>query len=179
MVAARRSEGTETGLQSGEPLSPLVTAERIYMRIDFRPHGIWLSDIDLWLDCTEPCPNCWISHGHSDHARGPHGRVFGTVWTLEMYRMRNSDNPDECLECVPVEYGEPFEFGGAQFTALPASHILGAAQLLIDYQGERVVYTGDIKLKDPLCGTPAVIAECDRLIIESTFGLPIYRVSRS
>ncbi len=145
------------------------------MRIDFRPSGICLPDVDLWLDSTEPCPNCWISHGHSDHARGLHGHVFGTAPTLEIYRLRNPETAGASPECTPVEYGEPFEFGGARLTALPASHILGAAQLLIEFAGERTVYTGDIKLNDPLCGTPTILAACDRLIIESTFGLPIYQ----
>jgi hypothetical protein len=47
--------------------------------------------------------------------------------------------------------------------------------LLVEYRGERLVYTGDIKLRAPLCGTVTEIVQCDRLIIESTFGLPIYR----
>ena len=41
---------------------------------------------------------------------------------------------------------------GRALTAWPASHIVGAAQLLIEYRGERIVYTGDIKLRPPICG---------------------------
>jgi Cft2 family RNA processing exonuclease len=73
-----------------------------------------------------------------------------------------------------IGFGESFELGGARCTALPAGHILGAAQLLIEFGGERVVYTGDIKLRQPLCGVATEVAPCDRLIIECTFGLPIY-----
>jgi len=60
-----------------------------------------------------------------------------------------------------------------EFT-LAAGHILGAAQLLIEWRGERVVYTGDIKLRPPLCGVEARPVPCDRLITECTFGLPVY-----
>ena len=67
------------------------------------------------------------------------------------------------------------EWRGARLTAYPASHIVGAAQLLVEFQGERIVYTGDIKLRDPICGSHTEPVRCDRLIIESTFGLPIYR----
>ncbi len=66
------------------------------------------------------------------------------------------------------------EWNGARLTAFPASHIVGAAQLLIELDGERLVYTGDIKLRSPICGATTEIVPCDRLIIESTFGLPIY-----
>ncbi len=79
-------------------------------------------------------------------------------------------------ERVPLEFGESTEWNGALLTAFPASHILGAAQLLIEYRGERVVYTGNIKLRQPLCGDTTKAVACDRLIIESTFGLPIYRL---
>ena len=49
------------------------------------------------------------------------------------------------------------EWRGATLTAYPASHILGAAQLLIEYRGERIVYTGDIKLREPICGATTEI----------------------
>ena len=52
----------------------------------------------------------------------------------------------------PLRYGESIEWRGAELSAYPASHILGAAQLLIEYGGERIVYTGDIKLREPICG---------------------------
>lgn len=145
------------------------------MQVEFHPQGIYLPDIRLWLDWTEDCPNCWISHGHSDHARGIHGRVFGTEETLEVYRMRNVLEGGPCPDCVAMRFGEPVEFDGARLTAYPASHILGAAQLLVEFAGERLVYTGDIKLRAPLCGETTVPVACDRLIIESTFGLPIFR----
>jgi Cft2 family RNA processing exonuclease len=68
------------------------------------------------------------------------------------------------------------EWHGARLTAFPASHILGAAQLLIEFENERLVYTGDIKLRQPLAGEVTQPLQCDRLIIESTFGLPIYKL---
>jgi len=147
------------------------------MNIEFRESGIYLPEIDLWLDSTDPCAATWISHGHSDHARGCHGKVIGTATTLAFYRMRlcleeGQTEPEQ----LPLEFGEAIEWNGATFSAYPASHILGAAQILIEYRGERLVYTGDIKLRIPLCGETTTPIACDRLIIESTFGLPIYRL---
>lgn len=113
-----------------------------------------------------------MSHGHSDHARGVHGRVWATPETLDFYRARW---PGAGPDLRAVGYGESFEWRGARCTALAAGHILGAAQLLVEYAGERLIYTGDIKLRAPLCGEPTTrIERCDRLIIECTFGLPIY-----
>jgi Cft2 family RNA processing exonuclease len=142
------------------------------MDVRFLPHGIFLPQLDLWLDPTEDCATAWISHGHSDHARGSHGRVFATPDTLRICRARLPENTPEAR---PVEYGVPWELGPARLTAYAASHIVGAAQLLIEFEGERLLYTGDIKLRPPLCGLGTQVVGCDRLIIESTFGLPIYR----
>jgi Cft2 family RNA processing exonuclease len=142
------------------------------MDVRFLSHGIFLPQLDLWLDPIEDCATAWISHGHSDHARGCHGRVFATPDTLRIYRTRL---PENTPAAQPVEYGVPWDLGPARLTAYPASHIVGAAQLLIECEGERLLYTGDIKLRAPLCGLETQMVACDRLIIESTFGLPIYR----
>lgn len=147
------------------------------MQVEFHETGIYLPEIDLWLDSTEPCSATWISHGHSDHARGCHGKVIGTSTTLRFYRMRlwlegEQQEPELCA----LEFAESMPWNGAKLTAYPASHILGAAQLLIEYKNERLAYAGDIKLREPLCGDTTQTIPCDRLIIESTFGLPVYRL---
>ena len=147
------------------------------MEVEFRESGFYLPEIDLWLDNTEPCSATWISHGHSDHARGCHGKAIGTSTTLRFYRMRLwMREGDQEPELKALDFGESMEWNGARLTAFPASHILGAAQLLVEFKGERLVYTGDIKLRTPLAGETTTPIACDRLIIESTFGLPIYKL---
>jgi Cft2 family RNA processing exonuclease len=145
------------------------------LQVDFEPQGIHLPEIGLWLDCVEECETGWISHAHSDHARGLHARVFGTEITLAIYGTRFAASEETAPDCCGVRFHEPWEFNGARLTAYPASHILGAAQLLIEYNGERLLYTGDIKYRPAICGHATEVVSCDRLIIESTFGLPIYR----
>lgn len=143
--------------------------------IEWHADGIYLRPLDLWLDPQTTKPAAWISHAHSDHARGWHGTVLATAATLALYRVRWPEKPDVTQALQALEPGEAVEFRGARLTALPAGHICGAAQLLVDFAGERLVYTGDFKLRQPMCGPAADVAECDTLITESTFGLPIYR----
>jgi Cft2 family RNA processing exonuclease len=57
---------------------------------------------------------------------------------------------------------------------LQAGHMLGARQLAMDCDGEKVVYTGDIALKPNIFGWKAEIPSCDRLIMEATYGDPDY-----
>ena len=82
--------------------------------------------------------NTWMSHAHSDHAHGLHGRIFGTPETLGSDRERVTIPPDYCPECTEMPFGQPIEYHGVRLTAFPASHILGAAQLLIEYKGQRL-----------------------------------------
>ena len=54
--------------------------------------------------------------------------------------------------------------------------MLGSAQVRVTRpDGHRVVYTGDLSLGPTLTATETVVAECDTLVIESTFGHPRYR----
>ena len=144
------------------------------MECNYSALGIHLPELDLWLDPASGQGASWISHAHSDHARFYSRMVIGTPITLELYRMRWPEHADHPQRLIPLDYGQTLELGGARLTALPAGHILGAAQLLIEWRGERLIYTGDIKLRPPLCGVSTEIAACDHLIVESTFGLPIY-----
>jgi Cft2 family RNA processing exonuclease len=141
------------------------------MEIEFSQAGIHVPEIGLWLDPAVDCGAVWVSHGHGDHARARHGTVIGTLETLDLYRLRF---PGHQAHFLPLAYGESIDWNGARLTAHPAGHILGAAQLLIERRGERVVYTGDLKLRPPLCGLATETVPCGRLIVESTFGLPIF-----
>jgi Cft2 family RNA processing exonuclease len=150
-----------------------IGEERVH--IEYTEEGICLPEINLWLDPrADRCARAWISHAHSDHAYGRHCTIIGTPLTLELYRMRWPEDHELPQTFTPLGPGESLEVEGARLTCYPAGHILGAAQLLVEFQGERVLYTGDIKLQEPLCGQRTQPVACDRLIIESTFGLPIY-----
>jgi Cft2 family RNA processing exonuclease len=72
-------------------------------------------------------------------------------------------------------YDEPMRRGQATVTLHPAGHMLGSAQLLFEHEGTSVLYTGDIKLRQP-GGTPATrVPSADILVMESTYGRPHFR----
>jgi hypothetical protein len=53
--------------------------------------------------------------------------------------------------------------------------VLGSAQVVMEYEGARVVYSGDYKrAADPTCA-PFRPVPCDLFITEATFGLPVFR----
>lgn len=142
-------------------------------RVDVRytRDGIYLPALDLWLDPSEEKPAVFLSHGHADHARGSHGLALCTEATAGVHRSRGGTGSRHQIHA----YGEAFDFRGSRLTFLPAGHIVGSAQLLVEHGDERLVYSGDLKLAPALCADPAVVESCDHLIVESTFGLPIFR----
>ncbi|MDO9490129.1 MAG: ligase-associated DNA damage response exonuclease, partial [Sphingomonadaceae bacterium] len=58
---------------------------------------------------------------------------------------------------------------------VPAGHVLGSAQIVMEHKGERVVVSGDYKRRpDPTC-LPFEPVPCDVFVTEATFGLPVFR----
>src|SRR5205823_7049405 len=64
---------------------------------------------------------------------------------------------------------------GVSLRLVPAGHVLGSVQLVIEHQGNRVVVSGDYKRRpDPTC-PPFEPQACDLFITEATFALPVFR----
>ena len=121
---------------------------------------------------ASPVDLALVTHGHADHARGGHGRTIATPATLAIMEVRYNVNAG----ATPVPYGDTIELAGnVAATWLPAGHVLGSAQILLEHAGERVIVTGDFKRRaDPTC-PPFQPTPCDVLITEATFGLPVFR----
>jgi putative mRNA 3-end processing factor len=134
-----------------------------------------------------------LTHSHLDHSgavpvfhikeRKP---VYGTQLTFDLSQILISDFihlssyylPFEFLElksmmrsCVHTEYRDPKTIGDINFQLLDAGHIPGSAQVLIETQGKRVVFTGDFNsLQTQLLPAADMdYGELDAVIMESTY----------
>jgi putative mRNA 3-end processing factor len=136
------------------------------------PHGIHVAPADCWIDPARPVNTALVTHGHADHARGGHGRTIATPPTIAIMALRYETR----IGTVPVSYGESIDLrSGVRATFIPAGHVLGSAQILLEHAGERVIVTGDYKRRaDPTC-PPFEVTPCDVFITEATFGLPVFR----
>jgi len=138
--------------------------------IDPHPHGIYVKPADVWIDPSRPSPVALVTHGHADHARGGHEAGWATPETLAIMDARYGPQPGN-----PVAYGHSHQFGDVKATFVPAGHVLGSAQILLEYRGERIVVSGDYKRRaDPTCARFEPV-KCDVFITEATFGLPVFR----
>ena len=137
--------------------------------IEPHPEGIYLPAADAWIDPSQPKGRALVTHGHSDHACGGHGQVWATPETLAIMEARYG-----LQAAQPLAYGETIRLGEVQVSFVPAGHVLGSAQIVLEHQGERAVVSGDYKRRaDPTC-PPFEPQACDIFITEATFGLPVF-----
>jgi metallo-beta-lactamase family protein len=69
------------------------------------------------------------------------------------------------------EFHELFEVGDLRIHLRPVGHILGAASVIIEGEGKRVCFSGDVgRPDDIMMYPPEPLPELDLLILESTYG---------
>lgn len=149
----------------------------------------------------------FITHFHLDHCaalphftermRGFKGRIFATHPTVAVMQMilRDfikvtaiaADNPnalysaediDACIAKIEmVDLRQKINVGGVQFMLLNAGHVLGAAMVMIEMGGVRILYTGDYSCEED---RHLASAECPKdlppnvLIVEATYGMQVH-----
>src|SRR5215217_768674 len=129
--------------------------------------------IDAYIDPSVPRERAIITHGHADHARSGHGAVLATPDTIAIMKVRYGEDCAGTFE--PLDFGVPLQIDGVTITFHPAGHVLGSAQVLIEKDGQRVVVTGDYKRLPDRTSQPYELVECDLLVTEATFGLPVFQ----
>lgn len=135
--------------------------------------GLYCRPGDFYVDPHRPVERAVVTHGHADHARPGHARVLATPETLAIMRARYGAQAGAALQ--PLRYGEWITIGEARLRLAPAGHVLGSAQVVIEWKGCRAVISGDYKRRpDPTC-TPFEVVPCDLFVTEATFGLPVFR----
>lgn len=136
--------------------------------------GLCCPPAGVHIDPTRAVDYALITHGHSDHARAGHGHVLATPETLRIMELRYG--PDFAGSAQAVQYGEVVTLkGGVEVSFHPAGHVLGSAQILLEWKGFRAVVSGDYKReRDPTCA-PFSLVPCHLFVTEATFGLPVFR----
>ncbi len=134
-------------------------------------NGLFLTRAQLAVDVRRRQPRAFVSHAHADHI-ARHELALATPTTARIYHHRLGPRH----RVREMQFGQPIEFGPTRLTALPAGHCLGSAMLLAEEDGRSLLYTGDFKLGPSATAEPADPPHADVLIMESTFGLPRYRL---
>jgi putative mRNA 3-end processing factor len=138
------------------------------------PSGLFCEPGGFYVDPTRPVERAVISHAHADHARPGHSHVLATAGTLAVMRTRMGAERAGAVQ-QEIGYGEALKIGDVTVTLYPAGHVLGSAQIAIEFGGTRVVISGDYKRQfDPTCVGFEVVS-ADVFVTEATFGLPVFQ----
>ena len=150
--------------------------------------SLYVEAIDLWIDSMRSRERCYVSHGHSDHAR-EHERILATPRTASICRARFARREQRAVQTSLLEtvqqprppsvfeehaFNAPWSEGDHRLTLFSAGHVLGSSQLLIEGERGSFVYTGDFKLEASLTAEPPEVKRCDVLLMECTYGRPHY-----
>lgn len=145
-------------------------------RVTMDEAGPFVPALGLWLDPTRPVPLAFVSHAHAARAAAGSARVIASRETLALATALGMTMSD----AQPLEWDASVELpvdGGrqARLSLAPAGHLLGAAQLVVEHAGGKLVYAGDWSDEADPTRAPGIAVACDELVVTTTFALPIFR----
>tara|TARA_R110002096_G_scaffold407290_1_gene605727 strand:+ start:13062 stop:14054 length:993 start_codon:yes stop_codon:yes gene_type:complete len=142
--------------------------------LTFTDSGIYCPKANVYIDPWKPVDYAIITHAHADHSR----------WGNKFYLCHHYSKPiiqhrlGNDIQIESIEYGFRKTIKGVHFSLHPAGHIIGSAQVRVEYKGEVWVVSGDYKLEDDgLCAAFETV-KCHVFISECTFGLPVFKWKR-
>lgn len=134
--------------------------------------GLYVPPAYAHIDPVRAVDTAIITHGHADHARAGHGHVIATPETLAIMSARYGANFAAQQTALP--YNQQLMLGDVNVKLIPAGHVLGSAQIVLEYANTKIIAAGDYKRRsDPTC-RPFQVEHCDVFITEATFGLPVF-----
>jgi len=133
--------------------------------------GLYCGQADFYIDPWLPVEKAVVTHAHADHSYRGNQKYLVPEEGKRLSRIRIGD--DAKIETSP--YGETVNINGVKISFHPAGHVLGSAQVRVEFKGEIWVASGDYKLTPDATCTPFEHIRCHKFITEATFGLPIYR----
>ena len=138
--------------------------------IKFTKKGIYCIPGKFYLDPWYPVDYAIISHGHADHARWGNKHYLCHKDSKAILQHRIGKD----ISIESLGYNQSKIINGVKVSFHPAGHIIGSAQIRLEYKGYVIVFSGDYKTQPDFISVPYEPVKCHEFITESTFGLPIY-----
>ena len=131
--------------------------------------GLRVAGTSLYLDSRRPRDLSFISHAHSDHM-ARHAVALATPETLAIAQVRLGME-----KTIPLPFGQDYDHEHCRLRLYSAGHVLGSAMIRVEQDGGSLLYTGDFKLRKSLTVPTADPPTADVLVMESTFGRPMFK----
>ena len=137
------------------------------------PQGLYCEPGGFFIDPLRGVERAIITHAHSDHARPGHAVVLASQATLDLMTHRLGAGMAPSTQALA--WGETVRIGEVSVWLQPAGHVLGSAQICMEYQGSRAVVSGDYKRGADVTCDAFIPVPCDVFVTEATFALPVFR----
>ena len=136
--------------------------------ISLSDKGLYCEAGDFYIDPHRAVEHAVVTHAHSDHARRGSKNYYCEQSGVGLLKVRIGKK----IQVTGIPFEETFTLGKVKVSFHSAGHILGSAQVRVEYEGEVWVASGDYKRDpDPSC-KPFKSVKCDTFITEATFGTP-------
>ncbi len=127
---------------------------------------IKLSGTDIYFDSKRAVPLSFISSANVD--RLPRSKKI--IATPETIKLLGKKIKGSAVLSSP--YGKPFTLGSYSIELIPSGQMLGAAQVVIEKDGRRIIYAGGFKLRHTATAGYVELRRCDTLIVDCAYGAP-------
>lgn len=138
--------------------------------IAFDETGLKFIPGNFYIDPRKPVQHAVTTHAHSDHVVKGNQNVYCTAATADLilHRYKTAFKSNIATH----HYHEPFFINDVKITFVSAGHMLGSAQVLVEHDGRKFLFTGDFKLQADSTCTVYDFTKADVLITEATFANP-------
>ena len=143
--------------------------------ISLTARGLHCKQGDFYIDPWKPVSRAVVTHAHADHTYRGSQKYLVPKAGEWVSRIRIGE--DATIETL--SYRETIDINGVKVSFHPAGHILGSAQVRVEYKSEIWVISGDYKLTPDATCEPFEPVKCHHFVTEATFGLPVYRWQES
>ena len=127
---------------------------------------IKLSGTAIYFDSKRAVPLSFVSSANVNKL--PKSRkIIATPQTVKLLGNRIKGSA-----VLSSPYGKPFTLGSYSLELIPSGQMLGAAQLVVEKDGKRIVYAGSFKLRHTPTAGYAELRRCDTLIMDCAYGAP-------
>lgn len=133
--------------------------------------GLYCPAGDFYIDPYRPCNKAIVTHAHADHLRAGNKHYLVPERSKALARTRLGEKAD----IDALAFDEKKTINGVTVSFHPAGHVLGSAQVRLEYKGYVAVISGDYKRESDKTCEGFELVPCNLFISEATFGLPIYK----
>ena len=103
-----------------------------------RAEGLFCIPGGFYIDPLRAVDRAVITHGHADHARPGHAQVLASAETLAIMTIRMGPGRAGLTQQAAA-MGETIRINDVSLRLVPAGHVLGSCQIVLDYQGSRAI----------------------------------------